>query len=365
MTVVEIGTAAELVAFAARVNAGETTLDAKLTADIDMTGVSWTPIGSDSTQYEGVFVGNGHTISCLSANSVFIYGNCTVTGCRFYDCKFEFTTNSGTVTAPLYVEPQGIVKECIVENCSVTINRIGSGGQRAVFICGDCRDIYAVGNTFYIGRSSPNGDCLSGLVYSKHSNNICENVIVVSGDYTCTTGNSWINAACGVFAGMGWGNEGGGGTRINSCLVLDYTYQVSGGYRGYNPISIRANSGCSTSNVSKVYADAGLTASSSSGSYGLQLPYTKVVADLYHDKRFYDGTGIDGTVYLSWDFEDVWYWDSTDNLPKLQVFRKAAQLPFRVKTTAGIKRAVKGYSKTADGWKQVTAAKTKTQSGWR
>ena len=66
---VDIATAAELVAFANRVNAGENTLNARLTADIDLKGANWTPIGlyngeySASVCYKGRFNGNGHTIS--------------------------------------------------------------------------------------------------------------------------------------------------------------------------------------------------------------------------------------------------------------------------------------------------------------
>ena len=55
----------DLQAFAAKVNAGENAVNAVLTADIDMTGEDWTPIGDTNDGYTGTFDGNGHKISNL------------------------------------------------------------------------------------------------------------------------------------------------------------------------------------------------------------------------------------------------------------------------------------------------------------
>ena len=55
----------DLQAFAAKVNAGEKNINAVLTADIDMTGEGWTPIGDTNDGYTGTFDGNGHKISKL------------------------------------------------------------------------------------------------------------------------------------------------------------------------------------------------------------------------------------------------------------------------------------------------------------
>jgi len=71
---VSISSPADLIAFANRVNAGELTLDAVLTADIDMTGQAWAkPIGcwtpkvnSANVVYKGHFDGQGHAITNLT-----------------------------------------------------------------------------------------------------------------------------------------------------------------------------------------------------------------------------------------------------------------------------------------------------------
>ena len=68
---IKIGTADELMAFAAAVNQGVYTgfadVTAELTNDIDMAGQEWIPIGNtDEKYFSGTFDGNGYTISNLS-----------------------------------------------------------------------------------------------------------------------------------------------------------------------------------------------------------------------------------------------------------------------------------------------------------
>lgn len=66
-----ISTLEELKAFRDEVNAGNTfkgeTIE--LANDIDLGGEEWTPIGTQSHQFQGIFNGNGHTISNLKINS--------------------------------------------------------------------------------------------------------------------------------------------------------------------------------------------------------------------------------------------------------------------------------------------------------
>ena len=63
-----IGTAQDLKDFASLVNAGNTTINGKLIAPIDLAGSElnqWTPIGTYSYPYNGTFDGQGFTISNL------------------------------------------------------------------------------------------------------------------------------------------------------------------------------------------------------------------------------------------------------------------------------------------------------------
>ena len=59
----QIGTAEQLVAFAEFVNAGNTSVSAVLTADIDLTGVEWPGIGTSSKKFAGSFDGQNHTVT--------------------------------------------------------------------------------------------------------------------------------------------------------------------------------------------------------------------------------------------------------------------------------------------------------------
>lgn len=54
--------------FADRVNSGDNAINAVLTADIDMAGVTFTPIGVASSNYKGKFDGQNHVISNLIVN---------------------------------------------------------------------------------------------------------------------------------------------------------------------------------------------------------------------------------------------------------------------------------------------------------
>ena len=61
-----IGTGAELAWFAQKVNAGSAKISGILTADIDLAGYEWTPIGTSSKNFSGSFDGQNHTIDNLS-----------------------------------------------------------------------------------------------------------------------------------------------------------------------------------------------------------------------------------------------------------------------------------------------------------
>lgn len=104
-----IADAADLLAFAAKVNGGsEPTACAVLTADIDLTGKEWTPIGTDAASYEGTFDGCRFTVSGLSITADGSWETYTV---GFFGCvggaaiKNLKVAGSITVTADCEVYP--------------------------------------------------------------------------------------------------------------------------------------------------------------------------------------------------------------------------------------------------------------------
>lgn len=64
--VYEIDNAIKLVLFKELVNGGEAAANAVLTADIDLAGFDWTPIGNADLMYTGTFDGQGHKITNFS-----------------------------------------------------------------------------------------------------------------------------------------------------------------------------------------------------------------------------------------------------------------------------------------------------------
>ena len=167
-TVYKIDTEAELAAFAARVNGGETDAWAILTGDIVMTGTNWTPIG-DFLRYTGTFDGQGHTITGMSNEGLdtvqqyggmytggvvgYLAGDGTVENCRYSGTisggenayvggivgyqngigTVENCSSSATVTGGEYAKVGGIVgfSKGTVQNCSSS-SAIGGGEYAAV-----------------------------------------------------------------------------------------------------------------------------------------------------------------------------------------------------------------------------------------
>ena len=108
---IKIATAADLVAFAT--SASSATANAEITADIDMTGVAWTPING----YSHTLYGNNKTIKGLSAPLF------DVTGASIRDLKLdlnmEYTTTKGEFGA----------FACEITNAAATISNCSVSGK--------------------------------------------------------------------------------------------------------------------------------------------------------------------------------------------------------------------------------------------
>ena len=87
------------------VNGGKTDINITLTADIDLTGKNWTPIGTDyDNSYKGTFDGGGHTITGLT-----------------------FTTNDEYVGLFGWLNRAGTVKNVVMEGVQITSHQIYGG----------------------------------------------------------------------------------------------------------------------------------------------------------------------------------------------------------------------------------------------
>ena len=119
------------------VNGGKTDINITLTADIDLTGKDWTPIGTDyDNSYTGTFDGGGHTITGL-----------TVTTNDKYAGLFGYLGNFNNAAAT--------VKNVVMDGIQITCNhRSGYAGGVAGYSWGtieNCSVSGSVSGTVYVG----------------------------------------------------------------------------------------------------------------------------------------------------------------------------------------------------------------------
>ena len=145
--VFHIKTAEQLVAFAQYVKVGNKDANAELEADIDMTGVAWTPIcqtvsfhdtAATDTGYSGTFDGNGHTIS-----------NLTVTG-----------KSGATYSYGLFGTVSGTVENLGMVNYTYTMG--AAGDTRAGSIAGQVLTGGTITNCYSVGHSITTNSNIAG-----------------------------------------------------------------------------------------------------------------------------------------------------------------------------------------------------------
>ena len=116
------------------VNGGKSDINITLTADIDLTGKDWTPIGTDyDNSYKGTFDGGGHTITGLT-----------------------FTTNDEYAGLFGWLNRAGTVKNVVMEGVQITSNQIYGGSIGGVVGYGwgtieNCSVSGSVSGTVYVG----------------------------------------------------------------------------------------------------------------------------------------------------------------------------------------------------------------------
>ena len=146
------------------VNGGKTDINITLTADIDLTGKDWTPIGTDyDNSYKGTFDGGGHTITGLTVTT-----NDQHAGLFGYLGKFgKFCTVKNVVMDGIQITCNhrlgsaggvaGFSRAVTIENCSVSGSVSGTmraggvvGGQNGGSITG-CSSSATVKGTLNVG----------------------------------------------------------------------------------------------------------------------------------------------------------------------------------------------------------------------
>lgn len=165
----EIGGADALLKFAQMVNSGKRDIKAKFTADIDMTGKTWTPMGDDSNMFTGTIDGQQHKISNLvfedleSGKPAGLVGTATV-GAVFKDliidetCSFTAASKYigafvGHSTAAGVVTFDGCGSAATVEGTAV----IKDGGAAGLIGNANASSVLHIDNCWVAGKiTGPN-----------------------------------------------------------------------------------------------------------------------------------------------------------------------------------------------------------------
>ena len=127
--VIEIGSVADLIAFHKAVNNGNnySGKTVKLTADLDLQGENWTPIGSllaNPVQgFKGTFDGQNHTISHLTISQsgnvgLFYHLGGTIKNLTLTDVNIKGSYQTGAFAA--YCSGLGTIENCHVNGGTIT-----------------------------------------------------------------------------------------------------------------------------------------------------------------------------------------------------------------------------------------------------
>ena len=271
----EIAAAADLYEFAIKVNEGDNTACAVLTADITLLiDTNWTPIGNDSNQYKGTFDGDGHTITGLkvdiqSDNTIYagLFGYIgeggTIKNLSLADSKITCSGNRVYAGGVCGLNDYGTI-----ENCYNTgeVSGTGTSSYGHVYVGGVCgvndgtiKNCYNTGEvsgtaTDYFGDVNAGGVC--GWNYYGTIEN-CYNTGEVSGEATGSDGWAYVGGVCGYnYYGtiQNCYNTG----EVSGTGTSSYGYVYAGGVCGRNTGTIQNcyNTGkvSSTSEYGFVYA---------------------------------------------------------------------------------------------------------------
>ena len=330
-----IGSYDDLVAFAAKVNGGETNACAVLTADITATGTTWTPIGDcpiDSWDkfYVGTFDGQGYKISNLSNASVspspdnaglfgFVGPNGIVRNVNLVNVNISAAEGEGTASGGVV----GCNAGGAIKNCSVSgVVRVGcySGGIAGYNAQGMVEGCCNIGNV--------TGICVGGIVSANY-------IGTVENSYN--TGNVSGKYAGGGIVCVSCGDHVVGGGVVKNCYntgaveATDPDDGVAGGVVGQNGEGGSVENCYNTGSVTGIHVGgvAGINDSDSVAKAELFHCYAlDSVASGVVIWRNEGGTEVVDVRALSaaefrvqsnftgWDFKKVW--KMGENAPKLR-----------------------------------------------
>ena len=202
-----ITTVNELLQFAKAVDNGEyddkTDAVVSLDADLDLTGVAWTPIGGDGHYFSGKFYGNGHTISNLDFSEN--YGKTAYPSFGFfseiYGAKISGLTIQGKVDVSnseyvFFGTVAGVAVDSKISDCvsDVSFTDTGKYIKGTVAMCG-----HAINSTIEYCQNKGDFSVMKNISQSWMGGiaGVADNSTV---QYCVNTGNmtSWTHSSGGI-----------------------------------------------------------------------------------------------------------------------------------------------------------------------
>ncbi len=170
-------------------NSGDTDINITLDNDIDLSGIDWTPIGTESRPYTGTFDGGNHTITGLKidqsgTDNVGLIGRLG-SGGKVQDVTLtEVNVTGGTYVGGIAGQTDGTVENCSVNGTVTGQNQTGGiVGRNFSTISGCSAEGTVTGNTNVGGISGlcvPNYDTGTGSLIGSTIEG-CHSTAAVSG----------------------------------------------------------------------------------------------------------------------------------------------------------------------------------------
>lgn len=190
----EIANAGNLIWFLQQVNAGKTTYNAKLTADIYLNNVEFSGIGTSTNKYAGTFDGQGHTIfdfkrtvTSGTNNGLFNYTNGATIKCFTLVGAMTFSQTSSSAFNAAVV---GLATNSTIEDVTSSVNITCTTAMPRLVagIAGRIESNSTINRCRYNGaiNAGPTGDQVAGIVANVQSGAVITNSLF-DGKITCSS----------------------------------------------------------------------------------------------------------------------------------------------------------------------------------
>ena len=310
-----------------------------LTADIDLSGIDWTPIGIDyNHQYKGTFNGGGHTITGL-----------TVTTSDQYAGLFGYIGSGGTVkdvtlegvqiaTTHSVGDAGGVAGYSYgnIENCSVSGSVSGSGMNG---IAGGVVGFQVGGSlTGCSSSATVNAGNTAGGVAGTTNNGASLTACYATGDVTLVSNDIGTYFAGGVVGSNGssstlkacyaWGSVTGSGsgtvyvggvTGTNDCGTLTACYHAKGTVKGSDGATDGATGGVAGRNFKGLMPYGGIITACYWGDNGQEQGIGEDQVGTGETTKVTDGDWQNAVTQMNTALnESGWQYELTGALPTLK-----------------------------------------------